>query len=801
METERSAKRRRLNTPSKLTAQSSSAARLAELRQTRSAKTGDANDGQPSALEDSPSIANGNRKPAKRSDTDAETGVGKSEGTNGHAEVDAETTTERNGVLGAKRKRQASTAKETSGSARKRQSHTTNQEQADSPVEQTGQINGDHEVADGSVGDVEMADADTITVGAGEDLAEDRRMSGRKRQVSRKLQEALVENSPILSARRKTVKTPIKVTKANGSKSTPKSTQKARTPKATRSAKSMEIQDTTDARGPQNGHAAVTVDEDAMDVNQPVFDEDSTKNAEPIVTKKTPKKAKGVPIDEEGLTGPEKGLPLPALKPSSTTVHPRTSQQVAEEDHLLIEGSIEEQDLPSKDIHIIQGTVLRQLTGRIPSRLTGLNDEYMKIANLIEQTIVAGESNSMMIIGTRGSGKTAVVEQILREQTARQGNDFHTVRLSGFTHTDDKIALREIWRQLGREMEVEDDHLAKNYADTLTTLLALLSHPSEHGAQQEGQIAKSVIIILDEFELFASHPRQTLLYNLFDIAQSRKAPIAVLGLTTRFDVAESLEKRVKSRFSHRQVYLPLARDFATFKEMCKSAVVIRSKDISPGNLQSRLEQSSAETIPGTSRKAWNAVMMHAFDKSQNLNHHLSKIYHRTKSVAEFNTSMLMPIASLSLDDLTTSTLLDYFNTSINTFPSLAPPDSKLLLLSSLSTLQLSLLIAAARISIIHDTDTCTFALAYDEYKNLASKARIQASAAGAMAMGNSARVWAKETARSAWQGLVELELIMPVNEARMGRDGGLCRVDVGLEEIGLAGVDMTGIMVRWCKEI
>lgn len=33
---------------------------------------------------------------------------------------------------------------------------------------------------------------------------------------------------------------------------------------------------------------------------------------------------------------------------------------------------------------------------------------------------------------------------------------FHVVRLNGFIHTDDKLALKEIWRQLGREMEDDD---------------------------------------------------------------------------------------------------------------------------------------------------------------------------------------------------------------------------------------------------------------------------------------------------------------------------------------------------------
>jgi origin recognition complex subunit 4 len=116
--------------------------------------------------------------------------------------------------------------------------------------------------------------------------------------------------------------------------------------------------------------------------------------------------------------------------------------------------------------------------------------------------------------------------------------------------------------------------------------LALLSHPSEIADSQENQpeqTTKSVIFVLDEFDLFTTHARQTLLYNLFDIAQARKAPIAVLGLTTRIDVVESLEKRVKSRFSHRYVYLSLPRSPPAFWEICKEALVIESDELNPDN--------------------------------------------------------------------------------------------------------------------------------------------------------------------------------------------------------------------------
>lgn len=230
----------------------------------------------------------------------------------------------------------------------------------------------------------------------------------------------------------------------------------------------------------------------------------------------------------------------------------------------------------SAEITLIKSIVLSKLTQRRPVPLTNLDTEYAKVHQLLEATVTCGESNSMLLIGARGSGKTALINQALLDLSRSQKEHFHIVRLNGFIQTDDKLALREIWRQLGREMEIEDEEgtTSKSYADTLAMLLALLSHPDEISGERGGHTAKSVLFIMDEFDLFATHPRQTLLYNLLDIAQSRKAPIAVLGLTTRIDVTEALEKRVKSRFSHRYVHLNLARNLGEFADAAKSALKI-----------------------------------------------------------------------------------------------------------------------------------------------------------------------------------------------------------------------------------
>jgi origin recognition complex subunit 4 len=238
---------------------------------------------------------------------------------------------------------------------------------------------------------------------------------------------------------------------------------------------------------------------------------------------------------------------------------------------------------PSNQLSTLKSIALSKLSQRRPIPLRNLDAEYAKVYQLLHATITAGESNSLLLIGARGSGKTAMVNAALRDLSRSQKEHFHTIRLNGFIQTDDKLALREIWRQLGREMEIEDaeDTGGKSYANTLAMLLALLSHPDEiAGTATDGsRVAKSVIFIMDEFDLFATHARQTLLYNLLDIAQSRKAPIAVIGLTARIDVTEALEKRVKSRFSHRYVHLSLPKTLSEFVDVGSAALRVEAEEL------------------------------------------------------------------------------------------------------------------------------------------------------------------------------------------------------------------------------
>ncbi|KAJ1333444.1 origin recognition complex subunit 4 [Microdochium nivale] len=471
---------------------------------------------------------------------------------------------------------------------------------------------------------------------------------------------------------------------------------------------------------------------------------------------------------------------------------------VAKDSDLIVKASTAIPIIPNFESHLrsMQRILIDRCSGARRIKLCDQEEAYDKAYQLMEQTVLAGEGNSMLVIGARGCGKTTLVETIISDLTLEHATQFHVVRLNGFIHTDDKLALRDIWRQLGREMSLDEDEVNKtnNYADTMASLLALLSHPAEITGLGEGLTSKSVVFIIDEFDLFATHARQTLLYNLFDIAQAKKAPIAVVGLTTRIDVVETLEKRVKSRFSHRYVYMSQPKTLPAFWNICKQGLTVDDEDLEREGFDVAIEGASAF-------QKWWTAKIESFAKTPGFEDHLEYQYYATKSVQVFLTSWILSLAELSPSDANLA--LPSSSTAVS---SLDLVESKLQLLAGLSDLELAMLISAARLDIVAHTDTVNFAMAYDEYSSQMGKQRVQSAGSAMLALGAGAKAWGRGVSAAAWERLVLLGLLIPAgigtrsNAAHAGLEGKMWKLDVSLEEIPTA-VELPGYLGKWCSQI
>ena len=157
--------------------------------------------------------------------------------------------------------------------------------------------------------------------------------------------------------------------------------------------------------------------------------------------------------------------------------------------------------------------------------------------------------------GPRGVGKTLVLRRALAHMAALHGETLVPVRLSGLLHADERTALREVARQLGAPPSADgddDDDAGADGSKPRGSVHENMALMAQHLRTLESS-RRAALIVLEEFDLFAAAHKQMLLYNLMDALQACSVRAAIVGVSVRTDAAELLEKRVRSRFSHRRL--------------------------------------------------------------------------------------------------------------------------------------------------------------------------------------------------------------------------------------------------------
>ncbi|XP_068014791.1 origin recognition complex subunit 4 isoform X2 [Melanerpes formicivorus] len=292
------------------------------------------------------------------------------------------------------------------------------------------------------------------------------------------------------------------------------------------------------------------------------------------------------------------------------------------------------------------------------------------------------------------------------------------VHLNGLLQTNDKIALKEITRQLQLE-NVVGDKVFGSFAENLAFLLEAL---------RKGDRASScpVLFVLDEFDLFVHHKNQTLLYNLFDVSQSAQTPVTVVGLTCRQDILELLEKRVKSRFSHRQIYLLNSFDFKQYLKIFKEQL------------------SLPAPFPDDSfAHKWNSnVQSLAEDKV--VQDVLQNLFHHTKDLRSLHLLLMLAVCKVTVHHpLVTPADLQEASKHYRT-------DSKANIVHGLSVLEVCLIIAMKHLNDVYEGEPFNFQMVYNEFQKFIQRK--------AHCMNN----FEKPVVMKAFEHLLQLELVKPV---------------------------------------
>ncbi|KAL7287898.1 hypothetical protein TKK_0017961 [Trichogramma kaykai] len=339
--------------------------------------------------------------------------------------------------------------------------------------------------------------------------------------------------------------------------------------------------------------------------------------------------------------------------------------------------------------------------------------ERAHVLDCVKRTVENGESNSLLLLGPRGSGKTTLINSVLTELSSTKNfqDNALIVNLHGLVHTDDRLALKDATRQMQLE-HASEGKVFNTFAENLSFLLECLkSGDKKH--------SKPIIFILDEFDLFCFHHNQTLLYNLFDVAQSAQAPICVIGITSQLDVIQLLEKRVKSRFSHRQIFLypgdtsesetPISA-FEDRLELFKELLTLPEDE----NVNETEQANKDCNIDPKFRAIWNKQIVNLADNPTVQN--VLKMMHKHDRIErKFRNFLAVVISSLGNNHKELE--VDDFVKASKMFS----PNTKVLMLEGLSVLEMCLIIAMKHETEIYDGEPLNFEKVLSRFLKFASQ--------------------------------------------------------------------------------
>ncbi|KAH3664093.1 hypothetical protein OGAPHI_004807 [Ogataea philodendri] len=427
--------------------------------------------------------------------------------------------------------------------------------------------------------------------------------------------------------------------------------------------------------------------------------------------------------------------------------------------------------------------------------LANLEMEYMQIYKMLENTIKFNEGKSCLVIGPRGTGKTSLVNNALLELGEKFRNMFYVIRISGVYQNDDKSAIKEIARQLDWHLLRHSDQPNASFEkfsanETMNSVMSVLDGSRlEEDKDQDDEHEETqmpIIFVIDELEKYTNDAKQTLLYNLFDVAQSssKSHAVAVLGLTTVTGVREQLEKRVKSRFSQKVIQLTKVKQLSEFCDMvlCLLKVSLDGLDESTARWAATYNEHIEKQVQGPSEL--RKLVVHNFYTTKDLNMLKNQL-----------------AAYLVQQDLT--------SLGGGSFPKLDTNNRSFQVLASLSEMELRLVICAGRQLLKNSMDQVNFNIAYEEFDKM-TKSQTNTLNSQLQTMGRvklDLATHSKDILLRCWERLIMFGLLVePIRQINGinssfytgGESNKMFYLDVTLDEVAKL-FRQTEWVAKWCR--
>ncbi|SOS80455.1 conserved Plasmodium protein, unknown function [Plasmodium sp. gorilla clade G1] len=139
-----------------------------------------------------------------------------------------------------------------------------------------------------------------------------------------------------------------------------------------------------------------------------------------------------------------------------------------------------------------------------------------------------------------------IVDEINKEEN--EETFIYIIRISAYLYRDDLQCIKSILSQLHNyiytDEKLESNLLLNDYINKLENLLIKINNER-----------KQALLIIENVEKFCLQNKQNLLYTLFDLLHKKNIYINIICLTNVLDITQTLEKRIKSRFTFEMIHI------------------------------------------------------------------------------------------------------------------------------------------------------------------------------------------------------------------------------------------------------
>ncbi|CDW89844.1 UNKNOWN [Stylonychia lemnae] len=193
---------------------------------------------------------------------------------------------------------------------------------------------------------------------------------------------------------------------------------------------------------------------------------------------------------------------------------------------------------------IIQQIIIR-LTNLTKQKIESFyKNQYDQVMDILYRSYSQGDNNSFLLLSRTKQTLHSFISQISSDITIKlksnnQENNLKIIRVNSIlSNTEAKILMKL------------SESLNLKHASQAFHSFEMMEHIKQYFDENQNI---SVCFILEDIDYYVENTKQVLLYKILDMFGYLKIKFVFIATSVKLDIADSFEKRIKSRFSHRMI--------------------------------------------------------------------------------------------------------------------------------------------------------------------------------------------------------------------------------------------------------